>query len=88
MHPRDAAEMVVPGGLNMILQVRNRIEEKHAQALAVKLLLRAEGQRQGEANLPKRRSAVQPQTAGQKAAPKAARRRRQADRRYAPKPAA
>jgi len=34
MHPRDAAEMVVPGGLNMILQVRARIEELHAKALA------------------------------------------------------
>jgi len=34
MHPRDAAEMVVPGGLNMILQVRKRIELKHAEALA------------------------------------------------------
>jgi hypothetical protein len=34
MHPRDAADMVVPGGLNMILQVRERIEQKHAEMLA------------------------------------------------------
>ncbi|MBS2005532.1 MAG: hypothetical protein JST01_00735 [Cyanobacteria bacterium SZAS TMP-1] len=34
MHPRDAVDIVVPGGLNMILQVRKRIEELHAKALA------------------------------------------------------
>ncbi|MBU6453063.1 MAG: hypothetical protein KGS72_14860 [Cyanobacteria bacterium REEB67] len=34
MHPRDAAELVVPGGLNMILQVRQRIEKLHAETLA------------------------------------------------------
>jgi hypothetical protein len=33
MHPRDAVELVVPGGLNMILQVRQRIEHKHAETL-------------------------------------------------------
>jgi hypothetical protein len=34
MHPRDAAELVVPGSLNMILQVRQRVEQKHAEAEA------------------------------------------------------
>jgi hypothetical protein len=52
MHPRDAAELVVPGGLNMILQVRNRIEQKHAEVLAAAAAAAAEAQK------------LQPQTEG------------------------
>ncbi len=45
MHPRDAAELVVPGGLNMILQVRNRIEQKQAEALAAEAAALAQSQK-------------------------------------------
>ena len=46
IHPRDAAELVVPGGLNMILQVRRRIEALHAATLAAEAQAAAEAQSQ------------------------------------------
>jgi len=48
MHPRDAVELVVPGGLNMILQVRKRVEKKHAEILAQESAESAEDESEGE----------------------------------------